>query len=270
MHRRSRHRNRVAPPGAHIPPHEFGAVVDHALDSAGLRTASPEAAAWLSLVAYVRHTFTDYDDAARPGLRSRQRALLRRRGDERGAEGLGRQAAAVGGGLRVLLPRPARRQRVTPAPSSPGYATHPRPCRAPRPPRSACAPSLTRGPARALEFLLQFAIGERPAGAAARRRDRRAVMLAVLGPQSRPPPPRPRIPASCVTSTLRAQREHRRIVDACVGVLVEPGVAVNLRRRHAVLHADLRLAPGGDVRAGRRARSAAGGRARRCARCPRS
>jgi hypothetical protein len=44
-----------------IPPHEFGAVVDHALDSGGLRTASPEAAAWLSLVAYIRHTFTDYD-----------------------------------------------------------------------------------------------------------------------------------------------------------------------------------------------------------------
>ena len=47
---------------ANIPPHEFGAVVDHALDSGGLRAASPEAAAWLSLVAYVRHTFTDYDE----------------------------------------------------------------------------------------------------------------------------------------------------------------------------------------------------------------
>ena len=45
-----------------IPPHEFGAVVDHALDSAGLHSASPETAAWLSLVAYVRHTFTDYDE----------------------------------------------------------------------------------------------------------------------------------------------------------------------------------------------------------------
>lgn len=45
-----------------IPPHEFGAVVDHALDSGGLRAASPEAATWLSLVAYVRHTFTDYDE----------------------------------------------------------------------------------------------------------------------------------------------------------------------------------------------------------------
>ena len=44
-----------------IPPHEFGAVVDHALDSAGLKTAAPENTAWLSLVAYVRHVFTEYD-----------------------------------------------------------------------------------------------------------------------------------------------------------------------------------------------------------------
>ena len=44
-----------------IPPHEFGAVIDHTLDSAPLKSAAPETAAWLSLVAYVRHTFTDYD-----------------------------------------------------------------------------------------------------------------------------------------------------------------------------------------------------------------
>ena len=44
-----------------IPKHEFGAVLDHALDSPGLQTAGPEAAAWLSLVAYARHMFTDYD-----------------------------------------------------------------------------------------------------------------------------------------------------------------------------------------------------------------
>ena len=49
---------RLAP---HIPDHEFSAVVDHALDSRGLRQAAPEEAAWLSLVAYVRHVFTDYD-----------------------------------------------------------------------------------------------------------------------------------------------------------------------------------------------------------------
>ena len=50
-----------------IPPHELGAVVDHALDSTGLKTASPESAAWLSLVAYVRHVFTDYDDLMTQG-----------------------------------------------------------------------------------------------------------------------------------------------------------------------------------------------------------
>ena len=50
-----------------IPPHEFGAVVDHALDSPGLRSAAPETAAWLSLVAYVRHVFTEYDDLLTQG-----------------------------------------------------------------------------------------------------------------------------------------------------------------------------------------------------------
>ena len=45
----------------HLPAHEFAAVVDHAMDSPGLRVASPENAAWLSLVAYARHTLTDYD-----------------------------------------------------------------------------------------------------------------------------------------------------------------------------------------------------------------
>lgn len=44
-----------------IPRHEFEAVVDHALRSPGLRNASPEAGIWLSLVAYIRHTFTEYD-----------------------------------------------------------------------------------------------------------------------------------------------------------------------------------------------------------------
>ena len=50
---------RLAP---RIPAHEFGAVVDHAVDSPGLKLAVPETAAWLSLVAYVRHVFTDYDE----------------------------------------------------------------------------------------------------------------------------------------------------------------------------------------------------------------
>lgn len=50
---------RIAPK---IPRHELSAVLDHAMDSAGLRTASAETAAWLSAVAYVRHVLTDYDD----------------------------------------------------------------------------------------------------------------------------------------------------------------------------------------------------------------
>ena len=37
------------------------------MDSAGLRTAAPETAAWLSLVAYVRHVFTDYDSLLADG-----------------------------------------------------------------------------------------------------------------------------------------------------------------------------------------------------------
>jgi hypothetical protein len=45
-----------------ISAHEFMAVADHAMDSTGLRQASPETAAWLSLVAYVRHALTDYDE----------------------------------------------------------------------------------------------------------------------------------------------------------------------------------------------------------------
>ncbi len=50
-----------------LPAHEFEAVVDHAMDSRGLRVASPEAAAWLSLVAYARHTLTDYDELLAQG-----------------------------------------------------------------------------------------------------------------------------------------------------------------------------------------------------------
>jgi hypothetical protein len=49
---------RIAP---RMPRHEFEAVIDHAGLSPGLRGAAPETAAWLSLVAYVRHVFTDYD-----------------------------------------------------------------------------------------------------------------------------------------------------------------------------------------------------------------
>ena len=44
-----------------LPAHEFAAVVDHAMDSPGLRVASPENAAWRSVVAYARHALTAYE-----------------------------------------------------------------------------------------------------------------------------------------------------------------------------------------------------------------
>jgi hypothetical protein len=55
---------RLAP---RMPEHEFGAVVDHAIDSQGLSAASAETAAWLSLIAYARHALTDYDDLLKQG-----------------------------------------------------------------------------------------------------------------------------------------------------------------------------------------------------------
>jgi hypothetical protein len=55
---------RLAP---RIPSHELAAVVDHARDSPGLKAASPESAAWLGLVAYVRHMLTDYDELLEQG-----------------------------------------------------------------------------------------------------------------------------------------------------------------------------------------------------------
>jgi hypothetical protein len=55
---------RLAP---RIANHEFNAVVDHAMDSPGLSTSSPETAAWLSLVAYVRHALTEYDELLQQG-----------------------------------------------------------------------------------------------------------------------------------------------------------------------------------------------------------
>lgn len=55
---------RLAP---RLPAHEFGAVLDHAMDSSGLGAAVPESSAWLSLVAYARHVFTDYDELLAQG-----------------------------------------------------------------------------------------------------------------------------------------------------------------------------------------------------------
>jgi hypothetical protein len=75
-----------------IPRHEAGAVLDHALGSPGLRTATPEAAAWLSLVAYVRHALTEYEallaegydaDSARFFVREEINIVLERWGARR-------------------------------------------------------------------------------------------------------------------------------------------------------------------------------------------
>ncbi len=49
---------RLAP---RLPAFETEAVLDRALASPGLRHALPENAAWLALVAFARHVFTEYD-----------------------------------------------------------------------------------------------------------------------------------------------------------------------------------------------------------------
>ena len=67
MRRRDEIERAVRGLAGRIPKHEFAAIVDHALESAGLRTAAPENAAWLSLVAYVRHVHTDYDELLASG-----------------------------------------------------------------------------------------------------------------------------------------------------------------------------------------------------------
>lgn len=73
----------VIAPG--LPPFERTAILDHAEDSPGLRPASPQAAAWAALTAYVRHALTDYDsllddgydaDAARHFVRPEMERIL--------------------------------------------------------------------------------------------------------------------------------------------------------------------------------------------------
>ena len=44
-----------------IPDYEAGAIADHAVDLRGLNCASAQSAAWLSMVAFVRHALTEYD-----------------------------------------------------------------------------------------------------------------------------------------------------------------------------------------------------------------
>jgi len=50
-----------------IPDYEAGAIADHAVDSRGLNCASAQTAAWLSMVAFVRHALTEYDSLLEEG-----------------------------------------------------------------------------------------------------------------------------------------------------------------------------------------------------------
>lgn len=61
MNRRDLLRRELGKLAPRLPRHEFEAVLDHALSSSGLRFAEPPKAVRLSLVAYARHVFTDYD-----------------------------------------------------------------------------------------------------------------------------------------------------------------------------------------------------------------
>lgn len=78
-----------------LPAFECETVVDRALDSAGLRGAAPETAAWLALVAYARHVCTDYDALLADGYdRDSARHFVR--------DALG--AALTGWGVRRAVP----------------------------------------------------------------------------------------------------------------------------------------------------------------------
>jgi hypothetical protein len=67
MAERSKIENAIRHLAPRIPAYELGAIADHAMDSIGLRMASPETAAWLSMVAFVRHVLTDYDSLLEEG-----------------------------------------------------------------------------------------------------------------------------------------------------------------------------------------------------------
>jgi hypothetical protein len=49
------------------PAGDIALVSDHALHSPGLKRSAPQTAAWLSLVAFVRHSYTDYVDLLADG-----------------------------------------------------------------------------------------------------------------------------------------------------------------------------------------------------------
>jgi hypothetical protein len=53
-----------------VPNSEREMILDHAEDSPGLRKATPAKAAWLSLVAFIRHNYSDYDSLLAEGYDS--------------------------------------------------------------------------------------------------------------------------------------------------------------------------------------------------------
>ena len=61
MNRREAVAAALAQAAPRLPDFETEAVIDRALASPGLRNARPDNAAWLALVAYARHVFTEYD-----------------------------------------------------------------------------------------------------------------------------------------------------------------------------------------------------------------
>jgi hypothetical protein len=61
MDRRDALRMELRRQAPRIPRHECEAVLDHALSSPGLRSAAAGRAVRLSLIAYARHVFTEYD-----------------------------------------------------------------------------------------------------------------------------------------------------------------------------------------------------------------
>ncbi len=67
MSKRSEIEEAVRVLAPHIPDFEAGAIADHALDSRGLCSASAPVAAWLSMVAFVRHALTEYDSLLEEG-----------------------------------------------------------------------------------------------------------------------------------------------------------------------------------------------------------
>lgn len=67
MNRREAVAAALAQVAPRLPEFETEAVIDRALASPGLRNARPDNAAWLALVAYARHVFTEYDDLLADG-----------------------------------------------------------------------------------------------------------------------------------------------------------------------------------------------------------